>query len=108
MNIFEHIQNQMKQQQEASYLLPTDLNTVLMMLNNLGSPQPDVTKLEVCNVIAVLPVGTYVLFSINPNNETPPNRNVKCYSQGNGMHTNRDVVEVFNFVQQNCIAWVEI
>ena len=42
MNIYEQIQNQMKQQfqqqQEASYLLPTDLNTVLMMLNKLGSP----------------------------------------------------------------------
>ena len=50
MNVFEQI----RQQQEASYLLPTDLNTVLMMLNKLGSPQPDVTKLEGCNVIAVL------------------------------------------------------
>ena len=112
MNIYEQIQNQMKQQfqqqQEASYLLPTDLNTVLAILNKLGCSQPDVTKLEGCNVIAVLPVGAYALFSINPNNETPPNRNVKCYSQGNGMHTNRDVVEVFNFIQQKCIAWVEI
>ena len=108
MNIFEQIQNQMRQQQEASYLLPTDLNTVLMMLNKLGSPQPDVTKLEGCNVIAVLPVGAYMLFSINPNNETPPNRNVKCYSQGNGMHTERDVVEVFNFIQQQCVAWAQI
>ena len=112
MNTFEQIQNQMKQQfqqqQEASYLLPTDLNTVLMMLNKLGSPQPDVTKLEGCNVIAVLPIGAYMLFSINPNNETPPNRNVKCYSNGNGFHTERDVVEVFNFIQQKCIAWVEI
>ena len=112
MNIYEQIQNQMKQQfqqqQEASYLLPTDLNTVLMMLNKLGSPQPDVTKLEGCNVIAVLPVGTYVLFSINPNNETPPNRNVKCYSNGNGFHTERDVVEVFNFIQKQCIAWTQV
>ena len=112
MNVFEQVQNQMKQQfqqqQEASYLLPTDLNTVLRMLNKLGSPQPDVTKLEGCNVIAVLPIGTYVLFSINPNNETPPNRNVKCYSNGNGFHTERDVVEVFNFIQKQCIAWTQI
>lgn len=107
MNIFEQIERQF-QQQEASYLLPTDLNTVLTMLNKLGSSQPDVTKLEGCNVIAVLPVGAYVLFSINPNNETPPNRNVKCYSQGNGFHTERDVVEVFNFIQNNCTAWVQI
>ena len=112
MNTFEQIQNQMKQQfqqqQEASYLLPTDLNTVLMMLNKLGSPQPDVTKLEGCNVIAVLPVGCYMLFSINPDNETPPNRNVKCYSQGNGMYTERDVVEVFNFIQKNSLAWCQV
>ena len=112
MNIFEQIQNQMKQQfqqqQEASYLLPTDLNTVLRMLNEMQSHPPDVTKLEGCNVIAVLPVGSYMLFSINPNNETPPNRNVKCYSHGNGFHTERDVVEVFNFIQQQCIAWTQI
>ena len=112
MNIFDEIQNQMNhhfnQQQEASYLLPTDLNTVLMMLNKLGSPQPDVTKLEGCNVIAVLPVGTYVLFSINPNNEIPPNRNVKCYTGSNGFHTERDAVEVFNLIQNNAIAWCEI
>ena len=112
MNVFEQIQNQMKQQfqqqQEASYLLPTDLNTVLIMLNKLGSSQPDLTKLEGCNVIAVLPVGAYVLFSINPNNETPPNRNVKCYSHGNGFHTERDVVEVFNFIQKQCIAWTQV
>ena len=112
MNIFEQAQKQMNQhfnqQQEASYLLPADLNTVLMMLNEIASHPPDVSKLEGCNVIAVLPVGTYVLFSINPNNETPPNRNVKCYSHGNGFHTERDVVEVFNFIQNNCIAWVQI
>lgn len=108
MNIFEHIERQFQQQQEDSYLLPTDLNTVLMMLDNLGSPQPDVTKLEGCNVIAVLPIGAYMLFSINPNNETPPNRNVKCYSHGNGFHTERDVVEVFNFIQNNVVAWCEI
>ena len=74
----------------------------------LQSHPPDVSKLEGCNVIAVLPVGTYVLFSINPNNETPPNRNVKCYSHGNGFHTERDVVEVFNFIQKQCIAWTQV
>ena len=112
MNIFEQAQKQMNQhfnqQQEASYLLPADLNTVLMMLNEIASHPPDVSKLEGCNVIAVLPVGTYVLFSINPNNETPPDRNVKCYSNGNGFHTERDVVEVFNFIQKQCIAWGQI
>ena len=112
MSFFEQMKQQMQeqfnQQQQASYLLPSDLNTVLMVLNKLGAPSPDVTKLEGCNVIAVLPVGCYMLFSINPNNETPPNRNVKCYSQGNGMYTERDVVEVFNFVQSNVVAWTQI
>lgn len=112
MNIFEQIQNQMKQQfqqqQEASYLLPTDLNTVLMMLDEIESHPPDVTKLEGCNVIAVLPVGTYVLFAINLNNETPPNRNVKCYTGSNGFLYERDVVEVFNFIQNNTIAWTQV
>lgn len=109
MNIYEQIQNQMKQyfnqQQETSYLLPTDLNTVLMMLNNLGCSQPDVSKLEGCNVIAVLPVGAYMLFKIDPNGV---DRNVQCYSHGNGFHTERDVVEVFNFIQQHCIVWGQI
>ena len=108
MNIFE----QMKQQQEPSYLLPIDLNTVVELLYNLSggrTTQPDVTRLEECNVIAVLPVGCYMLFSINPNNGVPEqHRNVKCYSQGNGMHTERDVVEVFNFIQSNALAWAQI
>ena len=122
MNIFEQMKQQMQeqlnQQQQASYLLPSDLNTVVELLYNLSGgriTQPDVTKLEGCNVIAVLPVGCYMLFSINPNNETPPNRNVKCYSQGNGSHfssdgvyTEKDVVEVFNFIQKNSIAWTQI
>ena len=112
MNIFEQAQKQMNQhfnqQQEASYLLPADLNTVLMMLDEIASHPPDVSKLEGCNVIAVLPVGAYMLFSINPDNKNPPDRNVKCYSHGNGFYTERDVVEVFNFIQQQCIAWVQI
>ena len=49
-----------------------------------------------------------MLFSINPNNGVPPNRNVRCYSQGNGMYTERDVVEVFNFVQSKVVAWAQI
>ena len=105
MKVFE----QMKQQ--PSYLLPTDLKTVFELLYNLSRgriAQPDVSLLEGCNVIAVLPVGCYMLFSINPDNETPPNRNVKCYSQGNGMYTEKDVVEVFNFIQSNAVAWTQI
>ena len=105
MKVFE----QMKQ--DHSYLLPSDLNTVVELLYNLSRgriTQPDVSLLEGCNVIAVLPVGCYMLFSINPDNETPPNRNVKCYSQGNGMYTERDVLEVFNFIQTNSVAWVQI
>ena len=70
--------------------------------------QPDVTKLEGCNVIAVFPVGYYMLFSINPNNETPPNRNVKCYSQGNGVHVEKDIVEVFSIIHKNAVAWCQI
>ena len=49
-----------------------------------------------------------MVFSINPDNEVPPKRNVKCYSQGNGMYTERDVVEVFNFIQKNCACWAEV
>ena len=107
----QQMQEQFNQQQQSSYLLPSDLNTVVELLYNLSggrTTQPDVTRLEGCNVIAVLPVGCYLLFSINPDNEVPPNRNVKCYSQGNGMYTERDVVGVFNMIQNNCCAWCEI
>ena len=115
MSFFEQMKQQMQEQfnkqQQSSYLLPSDLNTVVELLYKLSGgriTQPDVTRLEGCNVIAVLPVGCYMLFSINPNNETPPNRNVKCYSQGNGMYTERDVVEVFNFIQKNSLAWCQV
>ena len=107
MNIFE----QMKQQ-EPSYLVPSDLTTVVELLYNLSggrTTQPDLSLLEGCNVIAVLPVGCYMLFSINPNNGVPEqHRNVKCYSQGNGFYSEKDVVEVFNFIQKNSVAWTQI
>ena len=116
MSFFEQMKQQMQeqlnQQQQASYLLPSDLNTVVALLYKLSEgriTQPDVTRLKGCNVIAVLPVGCYMLFSINPNNGVPEqHRNVKCYSQGNGMYTERDVVEVFNFIQKNALAWTQI
>lgn len=102
MNIFEQIKNQMHSQfmqEESSYLLPSDLNTVLGFCRT----QPDVTKLEGCNVIAVLPSGFWMLFKI-----APPDRVVKCYSNGNAYYIEKDVVEVFNFIQSNCCAWTQI
>ena len=114
MSFFEQMKQQMQeqlnQQQQSSYLLPSDLNTVVELLYKLSGgriTQPDVTKLEGCNVIAVLPVGCYMLFSSNPNNGVPEqHRNVKCYSQGNGFYSEKDVVEVFNFIQKNALLGV--
>lgn len=101
--------------QSAAYLKSSDYNTIVELLYNLSAgryTKPDLSLLEGCNVVAVLPVGTYVLFKIDPNGV---DRNVKCYSHGNGSHLNsdkfyteRDVVEVFNFIQNSCIAWCEI
>ena len=115
MSFFEQMKQQMQEQlnqnQQTSYLLPSDLNTVVELLYKLSrgrTTQPDLSRLEGCNVIAVLPVGCYMLFSINPDNEVPPNRNVKCYSQGNGFYSEKDVVEVFNFIQANTVAWTQI
>ena len=91
-----------------AYLKSSDYNTVVELLYNLSRgryTQPDLSLLEGCNVIAVLPVGAYMLFKIDPNGV---DRNVKCYSHGNGIHTERDIVEVFKFIQQNCVCWVEI
>ena len=94
--------------QSAAYLKSSDYNTVVELLYNLSRGRyanPDLSLLDGCNVVAVLPVGAYVLFKIDPNGV---DRNVKCYSHGNGMHTERDVVEVFKFIQQNCACWVEV
>jgi len=94
--------------QSAAYLKSSDYNTVVELLYNLSGSRyasPDLSLLEGCNVIAILPVGTYVLFKIDPNGV---DRNVKCYSHGNGMYTERDVVEVFKFIQQNCACWGEL
>ena len=94
--------------QSAAYLKASDYNTVVELLYNLSGSRyasPDLSLLEGCNVVAVLPVGTYVLFKIDPNGV---DRNVKCYSHGNGVHTERDVVEVFNFLQTSTVCWVEV
>ena len=94
--------------QSDAYLKSSDYNTVVELLYNLSRgryTQPDLSLLDGCNVVAVLLVGTYVLFKIDPNGV---DRNVKCYSQGNGIHTDRDIVEVFNFIQSHCCTWTQI
>ena len=99
MNIFN---------QSAAHLKASDYSTIVEMLYNLSAGRyasPDLSLLEGCNVVAVLPVVTYALFKIDPNGK---DRNVKCYSHGNGIHTDRDVVEVFKFIQHNCVCWTEI
>ena len=94
--------------QSAAYLKSSDYNTVVEMLYNLSGSRyasPDLSLLEGCNVVAVLPVGTYVLFKIDLNGV---DRNVKCYSHGNGMYQERDVVGVFKFIQSSCVCWCEV
>ena len=94
--------------QEPAYLKASDYNTVVELLYNLSGSRyasPDLSLLEGCNVVAVLPVGTYVLFKIDHNGV---DRNVKCYSHGNGMYTERDVVEVFRFIQTSVTCWCEL
>ena len=94
--------------QEPSYLKPSDYNTIVELLYNLSGGRytnPDLSLLEDCNVVAVLPVGTYALFKIDPNGV---DRNVKCYSHGNGMYQERDVVGVFKFIQTSTACWCEV
>ena len=91
-----------------AYLKSSDYNTVVELLYNLSRgryTQPDLSLLEGCNVIAVLPVGAYMLFKIDPNGV---DRNVKCYSHGNGIHTERDIVEVFKFILTSAVCWTEV
>ena len=94
--------------QSAAYLKSSDYNTVVELLYNLSRGRyanPDLSLLDGCNVVAVLPVGAYVLFKIDPNGV---DRNVKCYSHGNGMYTERDVIEVFKFIQTSTVCWCEL
>ena len=94
--------------QSAAYLKSSDYGTVAKLLYNLSKgryTKPDLSLLEGCNVVSVLPVGTYVLFKIDPNGK---DRNVKCYSHGNGLHTERDVVEAFKFIQTSAACWIEV
>lgn len=94
--------------QSAAYLKSSDYGTIVELLYNLSRgryTKPDLSLLEGCNVVSVLPVGTYILFKIDPKGV---DRNVKCYSHGNGMHTERDVVEVFKFIQTSTVCWTEV
>ena len=94
--------------QEPSYLKSSDYNTIVESLYTLSRgryTKPDLSLLEGCNVVAILPVGTYALFKIDPNGV---DRNVKCYSHGNGMYQERDVVGVFKFIQTSVACWAEV
>ena len=101
--------------QSDAHLKASDYNTIVELLYNLSGgryTKPNLSLLEGCNVVAVLPVGTYVLFKVDPNGK---DRNVKCYSQGNGSHLNsdkvyteRDIVEVFKFIQTSVACWCEL
>lgn len=37
-----------------------------------------------------------------------PNREVDVFSFGNGVQCKRDIVEVFNMIQNTCVAWCEV
>ena len=94
--------------QTLAYLKSSDYNIAAELLYNLSAGRythPNLSLLEDCNVVAVLPVGTYVLFKIDPSGV---DRSVKCYSHGNGMYTERDVVEVFKFIQTSIACWAEV
>ena len=101
--------------QEPAYLKASDYNTIVELLYNLSRgryAEPNLSLLEGCNVVAVIPVGDYVLFKVDPNGV---DRNVKCYSHGNGSHLNsdkayteRDVVEVFKFIQSEVVAYARV
>jgi len=57
------------------------------------------------NVMAILKVGAPIWFHINEKGES---RRVACYSQGNGFTTIQDIDDVYNIIQNNCIAWCSI
>ena len=57
------------------------------------------------NVMAILKVGAPIWFHINERGES---RSVVCYSQGNGFTVIRDIDDVYNMIQNNCIAWCSI
>lgn len=99
-NIEDMIRNAFEQQNQPCYHTAHDLRFLLSKVQcDIGSI---VKKLPNANVIAVTNTGDINLFVIDPNGV---DRNVKCYSSGNGITTDRDVVDVFNFIQKDCFIW---
>lgn len=99
-NIEDMMRNAFEQQQQSGYHMAHDLSFLLGKIQcDIGSI---LKELPSANVIAVTHTGAINLFVIDPNGV---DRNVKCYSHGNGMHTTRDVVDVFEMIQENCICW---
>lgn len=83
----------------VSYLKSTDIVT----LTKMHGKEIDYSKLDGCNVVAVNRLNKVYLFKVNP-----PDRNVFYYDFENDGDNSVDVIDVFKFIQNNCIAWSEI
>lgn len=85
----------------TSYLVGTSLQECSRYM----SGNPDVFKLPEANVLAVLNGGVYFLAEVQP-----PERNVKVVVLNEDKIDTMqvDVVQVFNMIQQQCVAWCEI
>lgn len=80
------------------YLVGTDLAHCHEYIKH--NYNPNVIK---HNVLAVHKMGFVMLFNIQH-----PSREVDCFSFGNGVQCKRDIVEVFNMIQNTCVAWCEV
>lgn len=99
---FESIKEMMNQQFGAKEATPYLIGTTPEHCLKFVKYNYDISLMS-HNIFAVHKSGFVMLFNI-----LAPSRIVECYSFGNGIRTNRDVVDVFNMVQNDCVAWCEV
>ena len=99
----EMLNRQFNDGQQQAYLKATSLEHCAQYIKY----DYNLSVLPNANVLAVLQVGAVMLFEIDRNgsNQSSPNREVQCYSFGNGVKTKRDIVEVFNLIQKQAVCW---
>lgn len=85
----------------TSYLVGTSLQECSRYVYG----NPDLSKLPEANVLAILNNGSYILAEV-----LPPERNVKVvvFNEDKVNTMQVDVVQVFNLIQQQGVAWCEI
>lgn len=82
---------------------PSNIQTTLGFIRT----KVEFDKMKNANVLIALNDFKYLLCAVNPDNLTPPDRNVMVYLSDRDEIVKIDVVEVFKVVQQS-VCWSEL